>query len=248
MPRSDRLAGADGGRRAKNRPSNVVSAAWMLIALAAIAVRFLLPVQPTHAFRYPGISWGRAPEGQDREVCYYLTPGADKRWGPGIHEAAWKWSAAGAAFRFVYRSNIDDCRQENYFNKTSEQNYPGLFGENPDCADKGCGGITKVYVPKGSNTIVRCKSFLNNIDFPALDAVSVSLHEWGHWLSLEHSNTTRSVMWPVDQGLHDLQADDVNGIIHIYGPRSGSWPTPHVLHNIRFLTALAAADRCREQG
>lgn len=108
-----------------------------LVAMS-MAVMFLgLLASSARAYKWPGMSWGRAAEG-DREVCCYVTKGARQRWGPQIHEAAFRWSMAGARFRFVYRSNIDECNPEyepNYVNKTSQKNYPGLFLVNPECWD-----------------------------------------------------------------------------------------------------------------
>ncbi len=197
----------------------------MLTALASALMA--MAVAPAGGYHITGRSWGRAPEG-DREVCYSLTKGARRRWEPQIRAAADKWSNAGARFRFVSRSNLDDCPPENYFNVMSEKNYKGLVEENPQCYNEKreviCVGMT--LCEPSEPRLHRCRTWFNNRDFPELDALALALHEFGHWLELGHSYPG-TVMYRYLLGLHDLTEDDILGIRTIYLPR-GPQPTPNL--------------------
>jgi hypothetical protein len=57
------------------------------------------------------------------------------------------------------------------------------------------------------------------------DVQSVATHEAGHWLWLDHSDTTDSVMYPTYTGLRELGQDDIDGISYLYGDYTPT-PTP----------------------
>jgi predicted Zn-dependent protease len=42
------------------------------------------------------------------------------------------------------------------------------------------------------------------------------MHELGHALGLDHSTSKTSVMYPVDQGVSQLSAEDLAGLKKIY--------------------------------
>src|SRR5262249_60394198 len=61
-------------------------------------------------------------------------------------------------------------------------------------------------------------TFYVNGSYP--DLYSVTLHEFGHSLGLEHSSLSTAVMWPTIMGLYTgLSDDDIAGIQAIYGAR-----------------------------
>lgn len=53
--------------------------------------------------------------------------------------------------------------------------------------------------------------------YPPYDVETVSLHEFGHWLSLGHSSSTSAVMYAYYTGTkRSLTQDDIDGIKYIY--------------------------------
>jgi hypothetical protein len=55
-----------------------------------------------------------------------------------------------------------------------------------------------------------------NVDYSASIKQSVATHELGHALGLDHSTSTTSVMYPVDQGVTTLSTADINALKSIY--------------------------------
>ncbi|EKQ10421.1 putative Zn-dependent protease [Lacticaseibacillus casei A2-362] len=45
------------------------------------------------------------------------------------------------------------------------------------------------------------------------------MHELGHALGLDHSQSKASVMYPITQGVSQLSAGDIAGLKAIYGSR-----------------------------
>ena len=73
-----------------------------------------------------------------------------------------------------------------------------------------------------------------------VDLLSVAIHEIGHILGLAHSTIEGSVMWPLLQnGVHTLHQDDINGVQNIYGTKSAANPPPSG-NNGNFKTKLFA--------
>ena len=55
-------------------------------------------------------------------------------------------------------------------------------------------------------------------DYFSSDLFSTALHEIGHILGLKHSTVDGTIMWPLLQnGLHTLHRDDIDGIQALYG-------------------------------
>lgn len=194
-----------------------------LILAAAAAAPMVLALglaKPASSFIWdPAWSWGRGTDDSDRVVCYYITSGANRRWGPGIRAAASTWNSAGARFRFVYRSNISDCAQENYFNKSNSSNFL------PDSTL----GLTETEVGSPSGIIRRQRTWLNTTYYGVMDGETVALHEFGHWLRLNEVSNSGPIMnnpLPVQHVQHSLAQDDKDGIRVIYCP-SGNDPCPN---------------------
>lgn len=85
------------------------------------------------------------------------------------------------------------------------------------------------YVTYSGSTITKCTEVFNS-DLGALwstsgqafhyDVESIAAHEFGHWLSLDHSSDTEATMYATT-GLGEtkkrtLNSDDVRGTLHIY--------------------------------
>jgi hypothetical protein len=58
----------------------------------------------------------------------------------------------------------------------------------------------------------------------------IAAHEFGHALGLGHSTIQGATMYPsvssCNQSNRTLDADDIDGILSLYGPRAGSVPSP----------------------
>lgn len=55
-----------------------------------------------------------------------------------------------------------------------------------------------------------------NITYPRAIKNSVAIHELGHALGLDHSSSTASIMYPLDQGHNTLASADVRALKDIY--------------------------------
>lgn len=60
------------------------------------------------------------------------------------------------------------------------------------------------------------------------DLASVSLHEFGHTLGLEHSDVPDSVMYPWFQGYTELRREDVNAARALYGTSDSEETAPNI--------------------
>ncbi|XP_018422823.1 PREDICTED: collagenase 3-like [Nanorana parkeri] len=62
---------------------------------------------------------------------------------------------------------------------------------------------------------------------PGYNLFLVAAHEFGHSLGLDHSADSDALMFPiykyVEPGQFHLHADDINGIVSLYGKISGQW-------------------------
>jgi hypothetical protein len=134
-----------------------------------------------------------------------------------IISAAIKWNYAGARFRFDYRSSrcnfapARDGVNQVRFDTNSVYPYPAA-----------------TYVWSSGGTITEVDTIFEDL-FPwsaatpaspdAIDVESVMLHEFGHWLALDHSDPPAVMQDSVGYGdqRRQLTDDDKQGIIAIYG-------------------------------
>ena len=91
-------------------------------------------------------------------------------------------------------------------------------------------------------------------DEHAYDLQSALTHEIGHVLGLDHSDLDEAAMWAALEGggfKHDLHADDVEGILHLYGEPltaggiAGCSSSPAAVSGSWLLLLLAAIRRSR---
>lgn len=155
-----------------------------------------------------------------------------------VQKAAATWSNAGAKFTFPYGGTTTIYTADNQ------------DGVN-------CISWSSTYFPPGSSTLAQtsCWYDTSNGDISECDCVfndnynwstsattpsgqydveSVMLHEFGHYLSLEHSSVPTAVMWPtIGSGVQKrtLSADDIAGILAIYGAKEGGPTLNEALDN-----------------
>jgi hypothetical protein len=155
-----------------------------------------------------------------------------------VQKAASTWSNAGAKFTF---------------------SYGGATGGSGGPVNDGTNGIwwSSTYFPAGDTTLAETTYWYNQTtgDISQVDCVfndnktwstaattlsgrfdveSVMLHEFGHYLSLDHSTVQAAVMWPtIGSGTQKrtLNADDIAGIIAIYGAAAGGPTLNEALDN-----------------
>jgi hypothetical protein len=155
-----------------------------------------------------------------------------------VQKAAATWSNAGAKFTFSYGGT------------TTINNLP------PAKDGINCIIWSSTYFPAGDTTLAETTYwFYTNGDIFEVDCVfndnktwstgtttpggqidleSVMLHEFGHYLSLDHSTVQAAVMWPtIGAGTQKrtLNADDIAGIIAIYGAAAGGPTLNQALDN-----------------
>lgn len=85
----------------------------------------------------------------------------------------------------------------------------------------GIGGpkiITRTGIT-GTTSINQASAKLNG-DYNAAFSDSVTIHELGHALGLDHSSSPKSIMYPVTQGRSRLSDADIAGLRQIYGKAS----------------------------
>jgi hypothetical protein len=160
-----------------------------------------------------------------------------------VQNAAATWSNAGAKFAFSYGG-------------TTTNTAPNQDGVNciswSSAFDEGDTTLAETtywyYLPSGN--IYECDCVFNDkhtwstaATTPGgqFDLQSVMLHEFGHFLSLDHSAVSAAVMWPtIAAGVQKrtLNADDIAGIIAIYGAQGGGPTLNQALDNARLNFSL----------
>jgi predicted Zn-dependent protease len=170
-----------------------------IITLAILAIVIIsiisFPLQ-ANAFNFPGLHW-------NVNTVYYDMSGVSSAWQSAISAAASSWSQAGANFQFVSSSS-----------STNDLTTGDL--------DSWVVATSPVYYNQ-YNLIVEAGIIFNtahitfHTDGTDYDVQATATHELGHWLMLDHTSDTNTVMYSGYTGLRDLAEDDVNGIIYIYG-------------------------------
>lgn len=163
-----------------------------------------------------------------------------------IRNAANTWSNAGAKFTFSYggATNIANTPDSD-FDGVNSINWSSNFPSGSTTLAQ-----TTYWYSIPSGNITECDCVLNaNQPWSTaavtpsgqFDVESVMLHEFGHYLSLDHS-TAPAVMQPaIPSGTQRrvLSSDDIDGIIAIYGASAGGLTLAQALDNtsLTFSTA-----------
>lgn len=126
-----------------------------------------------------------------------------------ILNAANTWNNAGSSFRFNYQ----------WWEVTSKVDWTDLGSGGP-MANTGVAssGSTILWVITDMNSNpAKYWTTTPSQDYPPHDIQAVALHEFGHWLSLNHVQDTSAVMYePYNGPKRSLTQDNINGIKYIY--------------------------------
>lgn len=96
-----------------------------------------------------------------------------------------------------------------------------MSAESFGSTELGAGGPTIIVETYGSQvTVINHARASLNLSYP-LQSVNdaVAMHELGHALGLDHSQSKASVMYPITHGVSQLSAGDIAGLRAIYGSR-----------------------------
>lgn len=90
-------------------------------------------------------------------------------------------------------------------------------GQQAQTLELGTGGPELTYKTNDpSKAAINHASAKINMNYPESVSDSVTMHELGHALGLNHSTDTHSVMYPTNQGVKSLSDDDIAGLKSIY--------------------------------
>lgn len=188
----------------------------LIAILFFISMTFMLS-EKSMAFNYAGKHWNIG------NVSYYLwnPPNANVIQAHVLSDQT--WDNAGANFTFSYAGTISNTPGNGDFKNVLGGADASQFA--PFVAAK-----TVIWVRPDNTNIIVESDMLMNLGVPlstsgdpnAYDIQTISLHEFGHWLKLNHVLDPNSIMYEeieLGQIRRVLDGDSHNGIIHIYGPR-----------------------------
>lgn len=173
---------------------------YVVLIVLVLTIFSLLQPLAALAYDYDGYHWNT------NLVYYKHTDISDSNWRTAITSAAYTWNAAPANFTMYYGSSST--------NTWDDLNW-------------GAYELALTYTNTNGWHITRSYTYMNTYypwsttgEEDKIDVETVAVHEFGHWLRLEHVSDPASVMYvPISYGeIHrDLDDDDEDGIVAIYG-------------------------------
>jgi hypothetical protein len=179
----------------------------VVIAIAVSVMLILGTASVASAYNWPSpyLKWYTT-------TVYYDTSALPAAWRTEVNSSASTWTAAPPTFTFSPSfSSSNDWTQQN-FGQVSPLALTGIYGPgNP------------------ADQITQCLTAFNTYNTFTIggdnDVQTIALHEFGHWLSLDHQGSDpwtwlwdhNKVMYPAYTGIkRALHADDSSGIDAIY--------------------------------
>jgi len=189
-----------------NRVNSILQGKVLLVE--ELDVPLSLVISP---YSYTGMRWF----GSNPVVNYLINENCGDCTGEGaaVRNAAATWSAAGAYFSFNYAGTTTATAvTQNFVNEILWTN----LGSGSTLA------LTTTWYYPDTGQIIECDMEFNDYHTwstsSQYDVQTVALHEFGHYLHLDHSSDTNAVMYYLYQGIRrTLHADDIAGIRFIYG-------------------------------
>ena len=137
-----------------------------------------------------------------------------------VNTAANTWSSAGANFAFNYMG------QHNRTGGPMLNNYNEIMWR--DLGTYNALAVATIWV-SGSTIIEADMSFNTRYSWSTsgshYDVQTIALHEFGHWVGLDHSSSYGSIMYYQYKGIQRyLSSDDLAGIRYIYGNTTSFTP------------------------
>ena len=166
-------------------------------------------------FVYLGFHWS----GSSPEVPYYINAQSDRA--EQIRIAADKWSNAGANFAFRYGGTHSRTGTASFNGKNEIMGYNLQSNYVLAVATIWFEGDTILETDMVFNTRFQWSTTGSD----GHDVQTVALHEFGHWLGLDHCDVVGSVLYPTIWGVNrTLHAVDISGIRYIYGTADSDDP------------------------
>ncbi len=144
-------------------------------------------------------------------VPYYVNAGPEST--SQINAAAATWNGAGANFAFSYKGQ--HTRSGGAF-KNNKNEVQGTFMSHTTALAIASIWTSNGYIEEADMT------FNTRYNWGSMyDVQTVALHEFGHWVGLNHCEVSGSIMFTYYQGVQrSLHQVDIDGIRYIYGAAS----------------------------